>query len=114
MSASRVAVSYEDYRTPTQRNRSNIGEFDGYFSGIRTLAVPKAAESKQRVAIVLKGEIPSAVHPPSGCRFHTRCPIAQSICHEEEPVMSDIDSGHLVACHFGDSASNRMRAMLST
>ena len=77
-------------------------------------AVPKAAESKQRVAIVLKGEIPSAVHPPSGCRFHTRCPIAQSICHEEEPVMSDIDSGHLVACHFGDSASNRMRAMVST
>ncbi|HCX95530.1 MAG TPA: peptide ABC transporter ATP-binding protein, partial [Spirochaetaceae bacterium] len=49
-------------------------------------------------AIPAKGEIPSLVHPPSGCRFHTRCPYAKKICSEEVPAMRDIGNGHLVRC----------------
>jgi peptide/nickel transport system ATP-binding protein len=48
----------------------------------------------------VRGELPSAVNPPSGCRFRTRCPRAEAICAESEPAYSDFGGGHVAACHF--------------
>lgn len=47
----------------------------------------------------LEGSVPSAINPPSGCRFHTRCPVAGERCRQEEPQLLDLGSGHLAACH---------------
>lgn len=64
-------------------------------------AVPKAdpAAERERKPIVLSGDIPSAVHPPSGCRFHTRCWLAEDRCRREEPLLRNVGDSHLVACH---------------
>jgi peptide/nickel transport system ATP-binding protein len=51
-------------------------------------------------AATIRGELPSAAAPPSGCRFRTRCPAAQAVCAEEEPAMRTFGPGHQAACHF--------------
>ena len=62
------------------------------------VAEPSIARSKRGQIIV--GELPSAMSPPSGCRFRTRCPYAQELCAQEEPPLRLFGSGHLAACHF--------------
>jgi len=52
-----------------------------------------------RDEVILKGEVPSAFNPPSGCRFHPRCPQALPICGEVEPPLREQASGRAVACH---------------
>ena len=64
--------------------------------------VPARLRNKQR--IILKGEIPSALDPPSGCRFHTRCPIAVAECSQREPEWREIAPDRFVACHFAAAA----------
>jgi oligopeptide/dipeptide ABC transporter ATP-binding protein len=61
-------------------------------------AVPIPDPTVRKSARVLEGDIPSAMNPPSGCRFHTRCPLAIDQCRTVNPVLTERDSGHLVAC----------------
>jgi oligopeptide/dipeptide ABC transporter ATP-binding protein len=56
-------------------------------------------ESK-RQRIVLPGDVPSPIHPPSGCPVHPRCPIAEEKCKTEVPVLREVSKGHWAACHF--------------
>lgn len=63
-------------------------------------AVPVPDPTSKRVEITLKGEIPSPINPPSGCRFHTRCPLyIGDICRTKEPQLVEVEKGHYVACH---------------
>ncbi len=62
-------------------------------------SIPIPDPTVERRRIVLSGEVPSPVNPPSGCRFHPRCSKAMEICAKEEPELKDIGNGHLVACH---------------
>ncbi len=55
---------------------------------------------KKRNRKTLKGEIPSPINPPSGCRFHTRCPCVKEICRTQEPEMTKINENHFAKCHF--------------
>jgi len=63
-------------------------------------AIPMPVVGEKRELKILEGNVPSPVDPPSGCRFHTRCPLAQAKCLEAEPVLRQVSSGRSVACHF--------------
>jgi oligopeptide/dipeptide ABC transporter ATP-binding protein len=58
---------------------------------------PDLAEKRER--IVLEGDVPSPINPPSGCRFHPRCRYATEICHQVEPPLVDYGNSHFAACH---------------
>ncbi len=62
-------------------------------------AIPEPDPTLRRQRTILKGDVPSPINPPSGCRFHTRCPIAMDICSKVEPEFRDMGSEHKVACH---------------
>ncbi|HET6233639.1 MAG TPA: dipeptide ABC transporter ATP-binding protein [Acetobacteraceae bacterium] len=67
-------------------------------------AVPVSHPAARRRRERITGDIPSALHPPSGCRFHTRCPHVMPICREQEPTMTQPVPGHQVACHLASGA----------
>jgi oligopeptide transport system ATP-binding protein len=66
---------------------------------LSAVPIPDALAEAKRQRILLKGEVPSPVNPPSGCRFHTRCPLAQQICSDVTPEFREISPGHFASCH---------------
>ena len=67
---------------------------------IATIPVPEPTAERAKKGAAIKGELPSPVNPPSGCRFRTRCQFAQEICAVEEPQLRSFGPGHVAACHF--------------
>jgi oligopeptide/dipeptide ABC transporter ATP-binding protein len=62
-------------------------------------AVPVPDPKSRRTKLTIKGEIPSPIDPPPGCRFCTRCPVVEEICRKEEPELINVGKEHYVACH---------------
>ncbi len=67
---------------------------------LSAIPIPDPAAERRRKRIVLSGDIPSPVDPPTGCRFHTRCPVAFERCRVEDPAFTDYGGGHFAACHW--------------
>ncbi|WP_372624188.1 ABC transporter ATP-binding protein [Falsiroseomonas sp.] len=67
---------------------------------LSAVPVPRPGAARQRIMLV--GDVPSPAAPPSGCRFHTRCPQAQAVCRVDDPPLRDLGAGRAAACHFAD------------
>ncbi|MCR5271801.1 MAG: ATP-binding cassette domain-containing protein [Lachnospiraceae bacterium] len=71
---------------------------------LSAVPLPDPVKSRARERILLEGDIPSPMNPPSGCRFHTRCPYATEICKQEMPKLEEVGPGHYAACHHLEQA----------
>jgi peptide/nickel transport system ATP-binding protein len=87
---------------------------------IKTIPLPDPQAEKAKSDAGIRGELPSPVHPPSGCRFRTRCPRAQQLCADEEPLLRSFGNKHMAACHFplqepvGDNGAGPVAAAAPT
>ncbi|HEY3192794.1 MAG TPA: dipeptide ABC transporter ATP-binding protein [Solirubrobacterales bacterium] len=77
---------------------------------LSAVPIPDPKANAERTPVVLEGDVPSPVNPPSACRFHTRCPWATEICSQDEPPLADYESGQAAACHHPRNVDSRMIA----
>ncbi len=73
---------------------------------ISAVPIPDPDREKEKKRIVLEGDLPSPLSPPSGCVFRTRCPIAKEKCSAMKPSLEDVGNNHSVACHFWKELQN--------
>jgi oligopeptide/dipeptide ABC transporter ATP-binding protein len=108
----RIAVMYAGRIMEVQRAQALFGSPRHPYTKVLRDALPVADPRQRRELATLPGEVPSLVHPPSGCRFHTRCGYATEVCRDVEPLMSVIDTGNWVRCHHHEhlQASNELKA----
>ncbi len=85
-----LAESAELYKNPTHPYTQAL---------LSAIPIADPAASRQKERIILEGDVPSPINPPSGCRFRTRCRYAMKICEEIEPAFEEISPGHFCACH---------------
>jgi oligopeptide/dipeptide ABC transporter ATP-binding protein len=95
----RIAVMYLGKIVELTDKRSLFTDPQHPYTEALLSAVPVPDPRVQRKRVILSGDVPSPVNPPSGCRFHTRCPYAFDRCSVEEPKMIAVQPGHWVACH---------------
>jgi oligopeptide/dipeptide ABC transporter ATP-binding protein len=96
----RVMVMYLGKIVETADAKSIIREPQHPYTQALISAVPEVDPDSKRQRIVLPGDVPSPIHPPGGCPFHPRCPIAEDKCKTEVPVFRDVAPGQFAACHF--------------
>ena len=95
----RVAVMYLGKIVELADRRALFAEAHHPYTRALLSAVPVPDPLARQQRIILKGDVPSPIDPPSGCRFHTRCPFVFDRCRSEEPLLKPVGDGHLSACH---------------
>ena len=95
----RVAVMYLGKIVEQGTTEQVILEPQHPYTEALIAAVPVPDPAARRIRVTIKGEVPSAINPPPGCRFNTRCPYAMEICRKKEPPLVEVGNNRLVACH---------------
>jgi oligopeptide/dipeptide ABC transporter ATP-binding protein len=98
----RIAVMYLGKIVELTDRRSLFASPQHPYTEALLSAVPVPDPKAKKKRIILSGDVPSPINPPSGCRFHTRCPYAFDRCRTEEPAMRELRPGHFAACHLRD------------
>jgi oligopeptide transport system ATP-binding protein len=100
----RVAVMYVGKMVEvTDRNEIFENPLHPYTRALlSSIPIPDPVLEKRRTRMILIGDVPSPVNPPTGCRFNPRCPYAEDNCRTDEPLLTEVRAGHLVACHYWD------------
>jgi peptide/nickel transport system ATP-binding protein len=98
----RVAVMYLGKIVELADRRTLFARSHHPYTKALLSAVPVPDPTAKRQRIILTGDVPSPINPPSGCRFHTRCPFVFDRCRSEEPILRAIDTGHMSACHLDE------------